>query len=386
MSSPDLFSAAVDGAESPLKLLLFVDQRPGMKERVQEIQAHLHSLLSPYGFDLKVISVCEHPYLVEHFKLIATPALVKISPEPRQTLAGQKLLQKVDHWWPRWQQELESQANRGRAETGAIAASLSYTTEFMRMADEIFQLTQDIESLRDHLKFKDRIISLLAHELRNPLTAVSLALETLDNYWHPESETVASKMEPATLDRLLHHARYQTTVIEHMITDLLLAARGSSSTLHIHPRKLDLNHLCRDVLADLRDSFIQKKQKITTDLPSDIPPVHADRDRVRQVLVNILDNAHKYTPEGGQIHLSALHRTTQKVQVSISDTGPGIPREQQEKVFEEQYRLHANPEVDGYGIGLSLCREIIRAHYGQIWVDSTGQGSNFQFTLPVYRG
>lgn len=381
-----MFSVAVDGAESPLKLLLFVDQRPGIRERVQEIQAHLQSLPSPYGFDLKVISVCEHPYLVEHFKLIATPALVKISPEPRQTLAGQKLLQKVDHWWPRWQQELESQANRGSAETGAMAASLSYTTEFMRMADEIFQLTQDIESLRDHLKFKDRIISLLAHELRNPLTAVSLALETLDNYWHPESETVTSEMEPATLDRLLHHARYQTTVIEHMITDLLLAARGSSSTLHIHPRKLDLNHLCRGVLADLRDSFIQKKQKITTDLPSDIPPVHADRDRVRQVLVNILDNAHKYTPEGGQIHLSALHRTTQKVQVSISDTGPGIPREQQEKVFEEQYRLHANPEVDGYGIGLSLCREIIRAHYGQIWVDSTGQGSNFQFTLPVYRG
>ena len=386
MSSPDFFSAAVDGAESPLKLLLFVDQRPGIRERVQEIQAHLQYLPSPYGFDLKVISVCEHPYLVEHFKLIATPALVKISPEPRQTLAGQKLLQKVDHWWPRWQQELESQANQGGTETGAMAASLSHTTEFMRMADEIFQLTQDIESLRDHLKFKDRIISLLAHELRNPLTAVSLALETLDNYWHPEPETVTSAMESATLDRLLHHARHQTTVIEHMITDLLLAARGSSSTLHIHPRKLDLNHLCRDVLADLEDNFIQKNQQITTDLPSDIPPVHADRDRVRQVLVNILDNAHKYTPAGGEIHLSALHRTTQKVQVSISDTGPGIPRDQQEKVFEEQYRLQADPGVDGYGIGLSLCREIIRAHYGQIWVDSTGQGSNFQFTLPVYRG
>lgn len=363
-----------------------MDQRPGIRERVQEIQAHLQYLPSPYGFDLKVISVCEHPYLVEHFKLIATPALVKISPEPRQTLAGQKLLQKVDHWWPRWQQELESQANQGGTETGAMAASLSHTTEFMRMADEIFQLTQDIESLRDHLKFKDRIISLLAHELRNPLTAVSLALETLDNYWHPEPETVTSAMESATLDRLLHHARHQTTVIEHMITDLLLAARGSSSTLHIHPRKLDLNHLCRDVLADLEDNFIQKNQQITTDLPSDIPPVHADRDRVRQVLVNILDNAHKYTPAGGEIHLSALHRTTQKVQVSISDTGPGIPRDQQEKVFEEQYRLQADPGVDGYGIGLSLCREIIRAHYGQIWVDSTGQGSNFQFTLPVYRG
>lgn len=382
-----MFSPLVHGVESPLKLLLFVDQRPGIKEQVQDIRAHLDYLPSPYGFDLKVISVCEHPYLVEHFKLIATPALVKISPEPRQTLAGQKLLQKVDHWWPRWQEELERQGHQGGDEGGGgVAASLSYTTEFMRMADEIFQLTQEIESLRDHLKFKDRIINLLAHELRNPLTAVSLALETLDHYWHPADGVTPADIEPATLDRLLHHARYQASVIEHMITDLLLAARGSSSTLDIHPRKLDLNQLCREVLADLRESFAQKKQKITTDLPSDIPPVHADRDRVRQVLVNILDNAHKYTPAGGQIHLSALHRTTQKVQVSVSDTGPGIPREQQEKIFQEQYRLHEEPGVDGYGIGLSLCREIIRAHYGQIWVDSTGQGSNFQFTLPVYRG
>lgn len=362
-----------------------MDQRSGIQEQIQQIQAHLHALPSHYGFDLKVISICEHPYLVEHFKLIATPALVKISPEPRQTLAGKKLLQKVDHCWPRWQQELEHQGNQG-GDGGTMATSFSYTTEFMRMADEIFQLTQEMESLRDHLKFKDRIISLLAHELRNPLTAVGLALETLDNYWHPEAEGMTQDIEPATIDRLLHHARYQASVIDHMITDLLLAARGSSSTLHIHPRKLDLNQLCWDVLADLRESFTQKEQKITTDLPSDIPPVHADRDRVRQVLVNLLDNAHKYTPAGGQIHLSALHRTTQKVQVSVSDTGPGIPREQQEKIFEEQYRLYANPEVDGYGIGLSLCREIIRAHYGQIWVDSSGQGSNFQFTLPVYRG
>ncbi len=385
MLPPSSESSPSTAAESPLKLLLFVDQRPGIKERVQSIQEHLSQLPAPYGFDLKVISVCEHPYLVEHFKLIATPALVKISPEPRQTLAGQHLLQKVDHWWSRWQQELTSEPPPGAGHGENFSASLNYTTEFMRMADEIFQLTQETESLRDHLKFKDRIISLLAHELRNPLTAVSLSLETLENYWHPQSPT-EKEIDPATIERLLHHARYQAHVIEGMITNLLLAARGTSTALDIRPRKMDLNQLCREVLRDLRDSFIQKGQKITTDLPSDIPPVHADRDRVRQVLVNLLDNAHKYTPEGGLIHLSALHRTTQKVQVSVADSGPGIARQQQEKIFEEQYRISENPDVDGYGIGLSLCREIIRAHYGQIWVDSDGKGSTFQFTLPVYRG
>ena len=102
---------------------------------------------------------------------------------------------------------------------------------------------------------------------------------------------------------------------------------------------------------------------------------------------NLLDNAAKYTAEGGKIDISALHRTTQKVQVSIHDTGPGIPKENRERIFEESFRLQRDQEKDGYGLGLALCQRIIRAHYGQIWVDSVcGEGSYFNFTLPVYQG
>ncbi|MEL6385609.1 MAG: ATP-binding protein, partial [Cyanobacteria bacterium J06626_18] len=104
------------------------------------------------------------------------------------------------------------------------------------------------------------------------------------------------------------------------------------------------------------------------------------------VLFNLLDNAIKYTPEKGELYISALHRTTQKIQVSVKDTGPGIPQENCEKIFEESFRLQRDAEKDGYGLGLALCRRIIRAHYGQIWVESTvGEGSQFFFTLPVYR-
>ena len=81
----------------------------------------------------------------------------------------------------------------------------------------------------------------------------------------------------------------------------------------------------------------------------------------------------------------ALHRTTQKVQVTIHDTGPGIPADNKEKIFEDSYRLQRDESKDGYGLGLALCQRIIRAHYGQIWVDSEpGNGSWFYFTLPVY--
>jgi two-component system clock-associated histidine kinase SasA len=80
-----------------------------------------------------------------------------------------------------------------------------------------------------------------------------------------------------------------------------------------------------------------------------------------------------------------LHRTTQKVQVSICDNGPGIPEEQREQIFEDAFRLERDAEADGYGIGLSLCQKIVQAHYGKIWVDSiSGQGSCFHFTLPAY--
>jgi two-component system clock-associated histidine kinase SasA len=105
---------------------------------------------------------------------------------------------------------------------------------------------------------------------------------------------------------------------------------------------------------------------------------------VRQVIVNLLDNANKYTPEGGKISLSILHRTSQKIQVSVCDDGPGIPEEKREHIFEGHFRLQRDEAQEGYGLGLSLCRKVIRAHCGQIWVDSIfDRGSCFHFTLPV---
>ena len=126
-------------------------------------------------------------------------------------------------------------------------------------------------------------------------------------------------------------------------------------------------------------------KKIETDIPKDLPYVYADPERIRQVLVNLLDNAIKYTPKGGKISVAGLHRTTQKVQFSIGDTGPGIPVENRDRIFENHFRLQRDEGTEGYGIGLCLCQRIIRAHYGQIWVDSAPNGGAwFHFTLPVY--
>ncbi len=434
-------------ADYPLQLLLFIDKRPSSKEQVRQIRTALKELRKECEFELQIIDVSEQPYLAEYFRLIATPALIKIHPEPRQTLAGSTLVQQLQHWWIHWQRSvaeylattadagamevrslkqtlaleiaavtpqtadgiassfgnapatnLESrspsteieQASTLRSLKDAFDSSASFnlvtrSTELIRLSDEVFRLKREKEDLEHQLQFKDQILAMLAHDLRNPLTATSIALETLERGCNSK-DGAESHLTSQLTARLLNHARTQTRVMDRMITDILQSARGIGSDARIHPHKLDLAALCLEVLNDLQDRFLEKSQQVETDIPSDLPTIWADGERIRQVLINLLDNAVKYTPPGGTIQLAALHRTTQKVQISVGDNGPGIPPENQERIFEERFRLKRDEDKEGYGIGLSLCQRIIRAHYGQIWVDSTSnQGSCFHFTLPVFR-
>lgn len=378
-------------SEVPLQLLLFVDKRPSSLEQIRQIRRYLQEVKADRAFDLQIIEVGEQPYLAEHFKLVATPALIKIHPEPRQVLAGSNLLAQLENCWARWQHsaaDYEAESQSDGSETAAAdncINSIAYSAELMRLSDEIFRLRQEKEELQERLRFKDRLIAMMAHELRNPLTAASIALETLETHYKPEKGATFS-LTPALTAQLIKHARTQTRVIDRMVADLLQADRATSAKLCIQPQSLELGALCQDAIAQFSDRLRAKSLQVKADIPSDLPYVYADPERVRQVLVNLLDNAIKYTPEGGKIQVSVLHRTTEKVQVSICDNGPGIPAENQRHIFEEHFRLQRDEMKEGYGIGLSLCQRIIRAHYGQIWVDSApNQGSCFHFTLPVYR-
>ncbi len=383
-------------SEAPLQLLLFVDGRPKSRQQVQRIRAYLKELEAEYKFELQIIEVGQQPYLAEHFKLVATPALIKIHPEPRQTLAGSNIVAEIKNWWPRWQAavdaylKLQSDLQENTEENGRVRESsssihsIAVSAEVMRLSDEVFRLKQENEKLQEQLQFKDRVIAMLAHDLRNPLTATAIAIDTLQSNYNPE-KGVFRRLTPATTVHLFKQARSQTKIIDKMITDLLQVGRNNESELPIQPQKVQLGELCQEGLAELRDRYIAKSLKIKKDIPQDLPCVYADPERIRQVLINLLDNAIKYTPEGGSIIVSGLHRTTQKIQFSIGDTGPGIPEENRERVFEHKFRLKRDEATDGYGIGLCLCQRIVRAHYGQIWVDSSpGGGAWFHFTLPVY--
>lgn len=381
-------------SQVPLQLLLFVDERPSARNQVLEIRLYLKQLQADYPFQLQIVNVGEQPYLVEHFKLVATPALVKIHPVPVQVLAGSNLDVQIKTWWFRWQQSVEAYLRVAQLPeildqdyninlSPSLIRSVSDSAELIKLTDEIFRLKREQEKLTEQLQFKDRVIAMLAHDLRNPLTAVSIALETLEANLAQENKV--SRLKPELAAQLFKQARNQAKSIDRMIAGLLQVACGTGAQLHIKPTKLDINALCTEVLSCQSDRAQAKFQTLETDLPADLPCVYADSERLRQVLVNLLDNAIKYTPENGTIRLSVLHRTSQKAQVSICDTGPGIPPEARDRIFEDRVRLERDQTLDGYGIGLSLCQSIINAHYGQIWVDSPPSGGScFHFTIPIY--
>nr|WP_238718083.1 histidine kinase [Petrachloros mirabilis] len=380
---PQLPSDFVAASNAALQLILFVDKRAASKRQNQQVQDYLKSIEPSHSWNLQVADVEEQPYLAEYYKLVATPALIKLYPEPRQILTGANLVAQMTALWPRWQSALTTLINSQASQNGSALASPP-SVKLMELVDQVFLLQQENTSLQNQIKFKDRIIAMLAHDLRNPLTAANIALETLEAQL---SDLPPQRgQESNLLRKLTHHALTQTQVIERMIVNLLDSTRGNCAAIQIQPKEVDLRSLCLEVVAGLQSRFLNKQQTLATDIPSDLPPVHADRDHVRQVIINLLDNASKYTPTPGVVRLSVLHRTMQKVQVTICDNGLGIPKEKQRHIFDDEFRLDRDKDCEGYGIGLALCRRIILAHYGQIWVDSTpNQGSCFHFTLPVYR-
>lgn len=358
---------------SPLQLILFIDDRPSSIEVVKAVEEFLQTCPSEIA-ELQVIDVTGQPYLAEHFRVVLTPALLKIYPAPRQTIAGKSLLIQLKNCWESWERSVMNASDNN----SEVHQQIDRSAELIKLTDEVFRLTQEKNYLQQQLHFKDRIIGMLAHDLRNPITAVSLALETIELSQH--------KLTPQLAEQLLQQGRKQIRTADNMITDILESCKGEVANIPIRPQRTDISEICHQVLQDyyLVYKLTEKKQHLVADIPKDLPPVYADGERVKQVLANLMDNAIKYTPVGGKIQMSALHRTSQKVEITVTDTGPGVPPELREQIFEEKFRLSRDQQQEGYGIGLAVCKRIIRAHYGKIWVDCPKEGSSFHVTLPVF--
>jgi PAS domain S-box-containing protein len=234
-------------------------------------------------------------------------------------------------------------------------------------------LLRDITLERDLARAKDELVSVVSHELRTPLASLVGFSELLLTRDFPEAE----KRE------FLEIIREEGRRLTALINDFLDLQRMESGRLTVAAEPLDLEHLlARSTMSAGNDPA----RPIVVRCQSDIPPVMADADRVTQVLANLLSNARKFSPAGGEIELAA--RTIGDVaEVSVRDRGLGLPADAMSRLFEKFYRVDNSDrrEIKGTGLGLAICQEIIEAHGGRIWAESDGlgTGARFAFTLPL---
>jgi two-component system, sensor histidine kinase and response regulator len=246
-----------------------------------------------------------------------------------------------------------------------ICRSIRYAMERKQARDFLVRLREDF-------------LTHVSHEFRTPVTAAAGAIELLQDLVTSETTPMEAGLIAMAANNLL--------LLRVMIGDLVDTTMAYSGKLFMHKRSSSVGTLVTPLLEAMTLSAQRKGLQLTSELNTDIH-VHADPERVTQVLTNLISNAIKFTPEGGTISVAVDHSTTQdgRVLFTVSDTGRGIPDEARPFLFERLYQAPQDPASgsrNGLGLGLYISRELIHAHGGELQVTSKlGEGSSFSFTL-----
>jgi two-component system sensor histidine kinase MtrB len=260
-----------------------------------------------------------------------------------------------------------------RVVVGGLSETATLGAAFNEMAEEL----EREASQRDQLdRLKDEFVLTASHELRSPLTSVQGFAELLmldrDSLTPKQVETVE-----IILDNCRHLVR--------LLNDLLDLARSDAGRLAIQSRPAEVAPLIEDAVRTMRAQTEAAGQTLTQAIEPVLPLVDVEADRIRQVLVNLLTNAHEYSPEGASIQVTSRSLGAE-VEIAVTDDGPGIPEDQLERIFERFTRGDAGltQRVGGTGLGLAIAKSLVELHGGTIDVVSTvGEGSTFRFRLPA---
>ena len=260
-----------------------------------------------------------------------------------------------------------------------VSSGRNYDAADLEVAEKLVHLAAlDVDNARLYreaqraLDARDRVLGIVAHDLRNPLNVISMSAELLlDESFSPSQRVQQAQM-------ILRSAKGMNRLIQ----DLLDVARIEADQLILHreaqaPRRLALEAIELNVaLAVARDLTLRLEPS------AHLPLVSADHDRILQVLANLIGNAIKFTPKGGRIDVR-LEKVDGAVRFAVADTGPGIPPADLPHVFQSFWQAR-RASVEGAGLGLMIARGIVEAHGGRIWVESEpGRGSTFFFTVPA---
>ena len=250
--------------------------------------------------------------------------------------------------------------------------SLDEGSEGIRGAIAVFH---DITRLKELEKIRQDFVANVSHELRTPLTTIKGYAETL----------LEGALKEDQAFQFVQVIKRHTDRLTKIVEDLLMLSRIETKEFHLKLEVVPLPNFIDDILDFVKDPAEKKKISLSR---NEIPPslsVQGDRNHLEQVLINLLDNAIKYTPEGGRVTVSAIEKDSKDIQFSVEDNGIGIPKEDLSRIFERFYRVDKgrSKELGGTGLGLSIVKHLVQAHGGSVWVESQlGKGSTFYFTLP----
>ena len=248
------------------------------------------------------------------------------------------------------------------------------------MEDKVARRTAELEQANARLLELDRLksdfLSTVSHELRTPLTSIRSFSEILLRY---------EVDDPEKRKKFVGIINNEAERLTRMINDLLDLSRIEAGRLDLQPEPLDLETVFARALSTTQPLMAEKGVQASSDVEAGLPPVHADADRLHQVLTNLLANSVKFSPEGGTIRLSSRQQEGFAL-ICVADQGPGIPADRLEQVFERFHQVR-DPQKShplGSGLGLTISREIVEVMGGKIWVESElGAGAVFSFTVPL---
>ena len=226
-------------------------------------------------------------------------------------------------------------------------------------------------------EMKVDFVSMAAHELRTPLTAIRGYASLLQMHYIHQLDESAKEL----LTRLI----VSTTNLTNLIDNLLSVSRIERNNLTIEAKPIDITIILKDVFASFEQQALTKKQHFILQAPETLPMVMVDPFRIGQVFINLISNALNYTPEGGNITVTVSDKNTY-LEISVQDTGEGIPPDALPRLFTKFFRVSGSLEQGskGTGLGLYITKSIVELHKGKIWAESTlGKGSTFTFTLPT---
>jgi len=241
----------------------------------------------------------------------------------------------------------------------------------------VVTLLQDVTRFKDLDRMKSEFIATVSHELRTPLTSLSMGIDIL-------SQGVVGAVNQRQRE-LLIAAKDDSERLRKLVKGLLDLSKLESGKYEMKKEFVDFRRLVAEAVRPLRLPFEEKQIQLEFDVPERLPSLFADPHQLIWVVTNLLSNALRFTDSGGSVHLTAKEEED-RLLVTVSDTGYGIPREHQETVFDKfvQVKSPTDTTPGSVGLGLAIAREVVEAHGGRIWLESTvGVGSKFFFTLPI---